>query len=426
MADDRKPDVVVGLDALMPAEMAVKAENIGVRKADLPFDKVFLLAVLAGAFIGLGAEFATVVTTGTADKVGFGLSKLIGGLVFSLGLILVIVAGAELFTGNALIVMAYASHKVSTGKLLRNWGIVYLGNFVGSVLTALLLFLSKQYTFGSGAVGATALTVANAKCGLGFWPALFLGVYCNALVCLAVWLCFSARTTTDRILAIIFPISAFVASGFEHSVANMYFIPMGLFIKSDPAALALTKSAANLANLTWANFLVGNLIPVTIGNIIGGSGMVGAIYWWVYLRPAVKTPAAAVLPKTTSEGLPVGARSLLVIDDDPDFCEAVCAYLQKYGYDVRCASSAREGRQAIHDLRPDLVLLDVKMETESAGLELAKELRADPATRNLPIVLVSGLAAPGEQAADHFRRKPVQFSVLRKTLDSVMAAPQGQ
>ena len=418
MSADDKQGAGVGLDALMPAEMAVKAENIGVRKAELPADKLFLLAVLAGAFIGLGAEFATVVLTGTYDHVGYGLTRLFGGLVFCLGLILVVVAGAELFTGNALIVMAYASRKVSTWQLLRNWGIVYAGNFAGAIATAYFLFLSKQYTFEHGAVGATALNIANAKCGLDFWPALFLGVYCNALVCLAVWLCFSARTTTDRILAIIFPITAFVASGFEHSVANMYFIPMGLFIKSDVAVAALAKS---VADLTWANFLLRNLVPVTMGNIIGGAVMVGAIYWVIYLRPAVKAPKPETASRATAEGLPVGARSVLVIDDDPEFCDVVSAHLVKEGYDAGCAFSAQEGRRAIADYRPDLVLLDIKMETEEAGIELARSLRAEAATRDLPIVLVSGVEAPPAHEADRFLRKPVRFSLLRQTIDEVMS-----
>lgn len=289
MSQTQKPGPVATLDALMPAEMAVKAESIGVRKAQLPFGRLFVLAMLAGAFIGLGAEFATVVFTGTADFVGYGLTRLFGGVAFCLGLILVVVAGAELFTGNALIVMAYASRKVSTWLLLRNWVIVYIGNFAGSVLTAYFMFLAGNYAAAKGAVGVTALNIANSKCGIEFWPALFLGIYCNVLVCLAVWLCFSARTTTDRILSIVFPISAFVASGFEHCVANMYFIPFALFIKH--GAPAIVAQAPALANLTWEKFLVGNLVPVTIGNIIGGAVMVGAVYWLVYLHPAAK-PAA--------------------------------------------------------------------------------------------------------------------------------------
>ncbi|MFB3882366.1 MAG: formate/nitrite family transporter [Armatimonadota bacterium] len=413
MADSAKPDATVSLDALMPAEMAAKAENIGVRKAELPFDKLMVLAILAGAFIGLGAEFCTVVVTGTQPILGFGVTKLLGGAVFSLGLILVVIAGAELFTGNALIIMAYASHKVSTLSLLRNWVIVYIGNLVGSLLTAAFIFLSRQHTFADGQLGVTALNIGNAKCSLDFWPALFLGVYCNALVCLAVWLCFSARTTTDRILAIVFPITAFVASGFEHCVANMYFIPVALFIKTDPAIVAQAKS---VANLTWANFFVRNLLPVTIGNTIGGAVMVGAVYWWTYLRPSVSVPAAAEKLKAAPERLPAGARSVLVVDDDADFNFAVSTQLQHDGYDVRSAFSAHEARQAIAELRPDVVLLDVRMETDSAGVELVGSLRSDPATRNLPIILVSGAVEPTGHAADRFLSKPIEFSLLTKAV----------
>ncbi len=414
MLDSAKQDINVSLDALMPAEMAVKAENIGVRKAELPFDKLMMLAILAGAFIGLGAEFCTVVVTGTTPILGFGLTKLLGGAVFSLGLILVIVAGAELFTGNALIIMAYASRKVSTLSLLRNWVIVYIGNLIGSVLTAYFLFLSKQYTFADGQVGVTALNTANAKCSLEFWPALFLGIYCNALVCLAVWLCFSARTTTDRILAIVFPITAFVASGFEHCVANMYFIPVGLFIKMDPAIAAQAKS---VANLTWANFFIRNLIPVTIGNTIGGAVMVGAVYWWTYLRPSVSVPAATEELRAAPGRLPAGARSVLVVDDDPDFNFAISGQLEHEGYDVRSAFSAREARHAITERRPDVVLLDIKMETESAGLELADSLRSDPATKDLPIILVSSVAEPARHPADAFLSKPIEISLLARALN---------
>jgi formate transporter FocA len=276
-------------DALLPPAMAQKAEDAGVAKADLGFWRMFALAVLAGAFIALGAVFATTVTTGGSGVLPFGLVKLAGGLVFCLGLILVVVAGAELFTGNNLIVMAWASGKVSTGRFLRNWVIVYLGNFVGSLLTAVGIFLSGQYSFGGGTIGLNALNIANAKVNLGFGQAMVLGIFCNALVCLAVWLCMSARTTTDKILAILFPITAFVAAGFEHSIANMYFIPIALFIKAGANSpfwgRGLDFVTADYANLTWSNFFLANLLPVTIGNVIGGAVMVGLVYWFIYLRP---------------------------------------------------------------------------------------------------------------------------------------------
>ncbi|MCJ7432630.1 MAG: formate transporter FocA [Anaerolineales bacterium] len=274
-------------DALMPGEMATKAENIGVKKAALPAMKMFALAILAGAFISMGAIFATVVATGASGILSFGVTKLLVGLVFCLGLILVVVAGSELFTGNNLIVMAWANGKVSTSALLRNWGIVYLGNFVGSVATALVIFFSKQYTFAGGGVGTTALNIANGKVDLGFVQAIALGIMCNALVCMAVWMTFSARDTAGKIAAIIFPITAFVAGGFEHCVANMYFIPIGLFIKDfDPVFTAST--GLDLSGLTWGTFLINNLLPVTIGNIIGGSLFVAGVYWFIYLRKTDK------------------------------------------------------------------------------------------------------------------------------------------
>ncbi|HWQ05496.1 MAG TPA: formate transporter FocA [Longilinea sp.] len=286
------------IDAILPPDMAQKAETIGVKKANMAAGRLFLLAILAGAFIALGAIFATTVSAGSItikDALGqvsatsalpYGITRLVAGIAFSLGLILVIVGGAELFTGNNLIIMAFMSHKINLRQLLRNWAIVYAGNFIGSILTALIMVITNQYMQGNGAIGLNALNMANAKAGLSFIPALASGIMCNALVCLAVWLTYSARSTTDKILAIILPITAFVAAGFEHSVANMYFIPTGLFIKAWGNASffqAIGKTAGDFANLTWGNFL-GNLLPVTIGNIIGGAVMVGAVYWLVYLR----------------------------------------------------------------------------------------------------------------------------------------------
>jgi formate transporter FocA len=279
--------------------MAAKAEQIGVKKAHLPAISMFVLAVLAGAFIALGAIFATTVSAGAAG-LPYGVARLLAGVVFSLGLILVIVGGAELFTGNNLIVMAWASGKVSTRLLAQNWLLVYLGNFVGSVATAVLVFASGQYAFGQGSVGAAALATANAKVGLGFAQAVALGILCNALVCLAVWLTFSARTTTDRILAIVPPITAFVAAGFEHSIANMYFIPVALLIKGGaPASFwtAIGKTAADYGSLTWGNFFLKNLLPVTLGNIIGGAVLVGAVYWFVYLRARTAAQPAGQRPE---------------------------------------------------------------------------------------------------------------------------------
>lgn len=273
----------IRIDALLPQEMAARAEYIGVRKIEAPALRTFALAILAGAFIALGAVFATTIAAGTTGMLPFGVVKLLSGLVFCLGLILVVIGGAELFTGNNLIVMAWANGKVTGRALLCNWAIVYLGNFIGSIGTAILVLLSKQYTFGGGSVGETALNIAVGKVHLAFGQAIALGILCNTLVCLAIWLTFSARSSIDKIAALIFPITAFVASGFEHSVANMYFIPYGLLIKMfDPSFIA--DKAIDISSLTWDSFFLKNLIPVTIGNIFGGAILVAAIYWSIYLH----------------------------------------------------------------------------------------------------------------------------------------------
>lgn len=283
-SDEVAAPQVVTFDAILPASMAVRAEQSGVIRAATDPLTVFVLSILAGAFVAFGAIFATTVTAG--GGLSYGVGRLLTGLVFSAGLVMVIIAGAELFTGNNLIVMAWASRKIRTRALLLNWVLSFSGNFVGAIATAVLVFYSTQYTFGDGAVGLVALNIANAKASLHFIPALILGILCNALVCLAVWMLFSARTNIDRIVTAIPPVAIFAAAGFEHCIANIYFIPMGLFIKAgapDSFWKAIGKTAADFPELTWSNFLA-NLFPVTIGNIIGGSLMVGVVYWFVYLR----------------------------------------------------------------------------------------------------------------------------------------------
>jgi formate/nitrite transporter len=273
-------------DALMPPEIARTAERVGVAKTRLPWPSLFALAVLAGAFIALGSMFATTVLAGTEGTLPFGVSRLLAGVAFCLGLVLVVAGGAELFTGNTLIVMAWAAREIRLAEMLRVWTIAYLGNFVGALGTAALVFLSGQYLSGNGAVAEVVLKIAAEKTSLGFSQALFLGILCNVLVCLAVWLSFAARTISDKVLAVLFPVSAFVAAGFEHSVANMYFIPLGLLVKAWAPDLLWTQiggSAAAYAALTWSGLWL-NLIPVTIGNIVGGGGLVGAVYWFIYLR----------------------------------------------------------------------------------------------------------------------------------------------
>jgi formate transporter len=276
-----------GIDALLPAEIAEKAETVGVQKAKLDVLSLMALAILAGAFIALGSMFATTVLAGADGVLPFGLSRLLAGIAFCLGLILVIIGGAELFTGNALMVMAWAAGKVQLREMLRAWLIVYIGNFIGATGTAMLVFLSGQYLTGRGAVATVAFRLALDKATLPFDHALFLGILCNVLVCLAVWLALGARTTSDKVLAVLFPVSAFVAAGFEHSVANMYLIPLWLFMKAwGPSELwaQIGVSSAEYGALTWPVFFY-SLIPVTIGNIIGGGGLVGGVYWFIYLRP---------------------------------------------------------------------------------------------------------------------------------------------
>lgn len=274
-----------GIDALLPPDMAARAESVGAAKVRMPAIKTFVLALLAGAFIAFGAVFYTTVTAGSS--LPYGINRLAGGLSFSLGLMLVIVGGAELFTGNNLIVMAWANKKVSTMQLLRNWGLVYLGNFCGALSVVVLMLMARQYESAGGEVGLNMLTMARTKCELDFVQALSLGVLGNILVCLAVWLCFSTGSVTGKILSIIFPITAFVACGFEHSVANMYIVPNAVMTLrfGDPAFLAMAgPPEVAWASVNWSDFLLHNLIPVTLGNIIGGALLVGLVYWFVYLR----------------------------------------------------------------------------------------------------------------------------------------------
>jgi formate/nitrite transporter len=273
------------IDALLPPEMAERAERVGVEKTRLDTTSLIALAVLAGAFVAFGSMFAVVVTAGAEGFLPYGVIRLLGGLVFSLGLILVIVGGAELFTGNNLMVMAFASGRVGLREILRAWAIVYVGNFVGATGVALLVFLAAGYAHGGGLVGIEALKSADGKASLSALQALIHGALANVLVCLATWLCFSARTTTDKILAIILPIAAFSAAGFEHSIANMYLLTFALLTKyAAPSAFWSTigQTPSTFLHLDVMGSLM-NLLWVTIGNMIGGV-MVGTTYWFIYLR----------------------------------------------------------------------------------------------------------------------------------------------
>lgn len=276
------------LDAYAPREIAQRVERLGVTKAKMNFWTTLALSIIAGAFIAFGAEFFTFIVHDS--PLGVGLTALLGGIAFSLGLILVVIAGAELFTGNTLIIMAYLQRTISPSQLLRNWAIVFLGNLLGALSMVALMYYSGQFMANNQLVGAKALLIANAKVNLPFMEALIRGILCNILVTLAVWLAIGGRYVVDKIVAIIFPITAFVASGFEHSIANMYFIPMGMLLQRNPSVLGQAQLVGNTvidpARLGWAGFL-GNLIPVTLGNIIGGVLFVGCAYWFVYLRPPV-------------------------------------------------------------------------------------------------------------------------------------------
>ncbi len=288
---DRQSKVAGPLDALLPADIARKAEEVGVAKANMDALSLLVLAVLAGAFIGLGSMAATIVWTDTAQAMPFGVTRLLGGLVFALGLILVVLGGAELFTGNSLMVIAVASHRIGLVALLRAWTIVFVGNMIGAVGTAALVFLAGQHDLAAGGVGKTMLAIGAAKAELPFARAFFLGILCNVLVCLAIWLCYGAHTTADKLLAILFPIAAFVAAGFEHSVANMYFIPLAMIVKAFAAEgfwSMIGTSPDAFGGLTLAG-LVRNLVPVTLGNIVGGGVLVGLVYWFVYLRRGGKS-----------------------------------------------------------------------------------------------------------------------------------------
>jgi formate/nitrite transporter len=261
-------------DAYAPREIAQLVERLGVTKARMDAMTVFVLAVLAGAFISLGALLFTVVVT--ESSLGFGMTRVMGGLSFCLGLILTVVAGAELFTGNNLLAMAWASRLIRTREMLRNWLLAYAGNVIGCLGTVLLVLWSGVADLGGGAVGETAIEIARTKASLSIGEAFTRGVLCNALVCLAVWLAMGGRSVTDKILAILFPITAFVAVGFEHSIANWFFLPYGLVLDSSGAVPFLGAAR--------------NLIVVTGGNIAGGTLLVAGVYWLAYLRGAGTSP----------------------------------------------------------------------------------------------------------------------------------------
>lgn len=272
------------MDDKVPKNIAeTVAETVGVSKATSPWLSLFVLGVMAGAYIGFGGLFATSVTFDIPSEMGLGLKKLVAGGAFSIGLMLVIIAGAELFTGNTLMISSIITGRITWPNVLARWTLVYFANFIGSIMLALLFYYSGLWKTGGDALGAAAVKTAYAKVNLTFWEALIRAIGCNWMVCLAVWMALSARQTVGKIFAIFFPIMGFVAIGFEHCVANMYFIPVGIFLSR---WAGITPDGLDVSTITWGAFAIKNLIPVTIGNIIGGVVFVGLGYWGAYLRPA--------------------------------------------------------------------------------------------------------------------------------------------
>jgi formate/nitrite transporter len=263
-------------DTYSPDEISKRILLVGVAKSKLPFLSLSLLGILAGAFIGFGALFYTTIISDTS--LSFAWARLLGGLCFSLGLVLVIIAGAELFTGNVLIALAWADKKVSLAQLLRNWAIVSFSNFTGAAGLALLVFFSGSWKMNDGAIGDAYLQIAINKSMMPFWELFALGILCNNLVCLAIWMSFAGRTVTDKCLVIIFPITAFVAAGFEHSIANMYFYSIAIFLKMGGHHLPINGDVISISGM------LNNLVPVVLGNILGGSVLVALIYWLIYRR----------------------------------------------------------------------------------------------------------------------------------------------
>jgi len=271
---------------LTPAEIAETAVDIATKKAGLTPSVQLTLAILAGAFIAFASQGSNMAAFNLlAEAETYGLGKVLAGAIFGTGLMLVILAGGELFTGNTLMAAAVLSKKVRVSAMLKNWVVVFAGNFVGAMLVTLMIVASGQLDSGGGLLGGQTIKIAVHKVNLPFLSAFFLGIMANWLVTLAVWLSYGARDMTGKILAIFFPIWLFITSGFEHSVANMYYVPAGILAKSNPAwAAASGLSADVLDTLTWQNFLLGNLLPVTLGNIVGGAVFVGGAYWFIYLK----------------------------------------------------------------------------------------------------------------------------------------------
>jgi formate transporter len=266
-----------GSDAYSPSEVARRVETVGVAKAQMALLPLAMLGVLAGAFVGLGSMLFVIVKADAS--LGLAASQLVAGLVFSLGLLLVVVAGAELFTGNNLLVMAWADGRITSGQVLRNWVVVCAANFAGAAGLALLVYLSGHPDMGGGAVGRAVVRIALAKQELSLQEAFFRAVLCNVLVCMAVWMAMAGRSVTDKAVAVVFPITAFVAAGFEHSIANMYLMPLAMLVQSGGGSDAVQPAVAFTG-------MGKNLAVVIAGNLLGGSVLVGLAYHAIYRRKA--------------------------------------------------------------------------------------------------------------------------------------------
>lgn len=266
------------MDALTPAEITAKADEVGYKKATGKFSHTLVSWILAGMYIAFGAVFSITSISGLAWTVPFGIIKIIAGLAFSLGLILVMIAGAELFTWNALLIISWLNKKNSGFQMIKNLMLIWCANFIGALIVVGLVYVWGWYLFGNGSIGETALNIGVHKLDYGFVQALSLGILCNILVCLGVWLAWSGRSTGDKVLGIIFPITAFVAWGFEHSVANMFYLPFAYLLKIS----GFMVENIDTAHLTLKYIFVNNLLPVTLGNIIGWAVFVGMAYWWLH------------------------------------------------------------------------------------------------------------------------------------------------
>ncbi|TGE38293.1 formate/nitrite transporter family protein [Desulfosporosinus fructosivorans] len=286
---------------LTPAEIANTTVKTGIKKVEMKSLNIIVLGILAGAFIAFAAEGSNMAAFNLfAKPETYGLGKVLAGAIFGTGLMLVVLAGGELFTGNTMILGGVLDGKIKLYDMLKNWFFVYSGNFIGSLFLAYMMVNSGLFNSGANVLGGVTIKIASYKVGLSFMSAFYLGIMCNMLVCLAVWMAYGAKDMVGKILAIFFPIWLFITSGFEHSVANMYYIPAGILAKSNPSWVAESHLApAALANLNWGTFIINNLVPVTLGNIVGGSIFVAGVYWFVYLKNDSKQESVASSASTS-------------------------------------------------------------------------------------------------------------------------------